>query len=181
MRSLYRTSAVSAMLVALICGVAVSQAQVNGNATVSASDISVSTSSKFAGAVSSIKWKGKEYINNWDHGRQLQTNMQFFERYCCYNPYEAGSFEDARSSTSTSKLLSLSASGNRLETTTQMAWNYREFNLTPGPTDFCGDPARWMPIVFYTQPLSNYRAHKTVTIGFAGIPNVIEYLIEEFI
>jgi alpha-tubulin suppressor-like RCC1 family protein len=29
--------------------------------------------------------------------------------------------------------------------------------------------------------LSNYRAHKTVTIGFAGIPNVIEYLVDEFV
>lgn len=174
------------MLVSLLCGLTVSHAQVNGNATISATDpvfgaISVSTSSRFAGAVSSIKWGGKEYINNWDHGRQLQVNMQFFNRYCCYNPYEAGSFEDARSSTSTSKLLSLSASGNRLETTTQMAWNYREFNLNPGPTDYCSDPARWLPVIPYAQPLSNYRAHKTVTIGFAGIPNVIEYLVEEFV
>ena len=33
----------------------------------------------------------------------------------------------------------------------------------------------------YTTPLSDYRVHKTVTIGFAGIPNVIEFLTEVFI
>jgi len=62
-----------------------------------------------------------------------------------------------------------------------MAWNYRQFNQNPGPADFCGDPAQWLPVIPYSQPLSNYRAHKTVTIGFAGIPNVIEYLVDEFV
>src|SRR5213592_332894 len=98
-------------------------AQVNGTATIKADDVfgfplSVGTSNQFAGAVSSIKWGGKEYINNFDHGRQLQVNSQFFLRFCCYNPYEAGSFEDARGATSTSKLLSITAGGNRLETMT---------------------------------------------------------------
>src|SRR6476646_11453169 len=115
---------IAAMSIWLLCATA-ARAQVNGNATISATDpvfgtISVSTSTKFAGAVSSIKWGGKEYINNWDHGRQLQLDSQFFNRYICYNPYEAGSFEDGQKPTSTSKLLSLSASGNRLEATTQM-------------------------------------------------------------
>ena len=171
----------------LTCLLARVDAQVNGNATISSAvpifgqPLTIGTSSRFAGAISSIKWGSKEYINNWDHGRQLQLNSQFFNRYCCYNPYEAGSFEDAKSLTSTSKLLSLSASGNRLETTTQMCWNYREFLQNPIPVDYCGDPAQWLPIVPYSQPLSNYRAHKTVTIGFAGIPNVIEYLVDEFI
>src|SRR6266403_264844 len=186
MRFLRRSSIIIGLIVASLCVTAISHAQVNGNATISATDpvfgtISVSTSSQFAGAVSSIKWGSKEYINNWDHGRQLALNSQFFNRYCCYNPYEAGSFEDARGSTSTSKCLSLSASGNRLEAITQMAWNYRQFNQNPGPADFCGDPAQWLPVIPYSQPLSNYRAHKTVTIGFAGIPNVIEYLVDEFV
>jgi alpha-tubulin suppressor-like RCC1 family protein len=159
---------------------------VNGNATISASDpvfgqISVSTSNQFGGAVSSIKWNGKEYINNYDHGRQLQVNLQFFNHYCCYNPYEAGSFDDGQGPTSTSKVLSLTASGNRLEATTQMAWNFRQFNYNPVAADACGDPALWLPVTPYTSPLSNYRIHKSITIGFAGIPNVIEYLVDQFV
>jgi alpha-tubulin suppressor-like RCC1 family protein len=190
MPSLQRASS-AALAVALLCLVSTSRAQVNGNATINGTafgkTLSVGTSSQFAGAVSSLKFDGVEYINNWDHGRQLQVNSQFFNRYCCYNPYEAGSFEDAKGSTSTSKLLSLSFSGNRLESTAQMAWNFKNYNFNPVPADSCGDPAQWLPFPFqpyptpYTKPLSDYRVHKTVTIGFAGIPNVIEYLEDEFI
>jgi alpha-tubulin suppressor-like RCC1 family protein len=174
------------MIVAFLCGTAISHAQVNGTATINANDpvfgpISVSTSSQFGGAVSSIKWGGKEFINNWDHGRQLQVNSQFFNRFICYNPYEAGSFDDGKSPTSTSRVLSLTPSGNRLEATTQMAWYYQTFIASPKPEDYCGDPAQWLPITPYTKPLSDYTVHKTVTIGYAGIPNVIEYLVQQFI
>jgi alpha-tubulin suppressor-like RCC1 family protein len=167
--------------------VAVSHAQINGNATISApapvfgQQLAVSTSSQFAGAVSSIKWGNKEFINDWDHGRQLQLNSQFFNRFICYNPYEAGGFDDAMLPTSTSRLLSLDASANRLESMTQMAWYYRTFNSNPKPEDYCSDPSQWLPVTPYTTPLSDYRLHKTVTIGFAGIPNAIEYLAEQFV
>ncbi len=171
----------------LLSWVAVTHAQVNGNATISATDsvfgpITVSTSSQFAGAVSSIKWNGKEFINNWDHGRQLQLNVQFFNRFECYNPYEAGSIFDGKSLTSSSKLLSLSASGNRLESTTQMAW-YRRQRESFDPRDSCGDPALWLPYPPSTHNangsiLSDYQVHKTISIGFAGLPNVIEHLID---
>src|SRR4051812_25960437 len=189
MRGLKREALAAAITALSLCHAGPASAQVNGNSTISANGLvfgktlTVGTSNQFAGAVSSIKWNGKEYINNWDHGRQLQVNMQFFNRYCCYNPYEAGSFEDAKGPTSTSKLLSLSASGNRLESTTQMAWNFREYNFNPVPADSCSDPALWLPLTRgpYQTPLSDYRVHKTVTIGFAGIPNVIEYLVDEFI
>ena len=179
-----RAGLVAAITACLLWVSATARAQVNGNATITAPDLvfgkqlSVSISSKFAGAISSIKWGDKEFINDWDHGRQLQMNAQFFNRACCYNPYEGGSFEDGKGPTSTSKVLSLTASGNRLETTTQMAWNEKEFNLHPTAADSCADPAQWLPVTPYTSPLSNYKIHKTVTIGFASIPNVIEILYE---
>ena len=188
MRSFSRTEAVSTVIALSLCFAGVVHGQVNGNVTINApapvfgQSLSVSTSSQFAGAVSSIKWGGKEFINNWDHGRQLQLNSQFFNRYICYNPYEAGSFNDGRSTTSSSKLLSISKpSSNRLDATTQMAWYYYPFIESTKPEDYCGDPAQWLPAPHYNSPLSDYRVHKTVTIGFAGIPNVIEYLIDQFI
>lgn len=182
MRSLHRATAIAALL---LCGATATRAQVvNGNATISAPalghTLSVGTSSQFAGAVSSLRWADKEFINNWDHGRQLQLNAQFFNRYICYNPYEAGSHFDTNLPTTSSKLLSLTASGNRLESTTQMAWYYRS-RESLDPRDYCGDPAQWLPCPPYIGPLSDYRVHKTVTIGFAGIPNVIEFLTELFI
>jgi alpha-tubulin suppressor-like RCC1 family protein len=175
-------AAVSALL---LCAATTMRAQVNGNATITGSafgqPLTIGTSSQFAGAVSSIKWGGKEFINNWDHGRQLSADYQFFNRYICYNPYESGSLEDGNKPTSTSKLLSLTASGNTLESETQMAWYYRNFLSNPTVNDACGDPSQWLPVTPYTTPLSDYHIHKKVTIGFLGFPNVIEYLTEVFI
>src|SRR2546423_14236869 len=141
MRSIQRTTVMLAIATLLLCGAAAAYAQVNGNATINApapvfgQPLSVSTSSQFAGAVSSIKWANKEFINNWDHGRQLQLNAQFFNRFICYNPYEAGSFNDGSSGATTSRLLSISASGKTLESTTQMAWYYSTFLQNPKPED----------------------------------------------
>jgi alpha-tubulin suppressor-like RCC1 family protein len=185
MRFAPRPTAIAAVSAWLFCGAAATRAQVNGNATISGNafgqPLTVSTSSQFAGAVSSIKWGNKEFINNWDHGRQLSPNYQFFNRYICYNPYETGSLEDGQSPTSTSKLLSLSASGNTLESETQMAWYYRNFVSNPTVNDACGDPSQWLPVTPYTTPLSDYHVHKKVTVGFLSFPNVIEYLSEVFI
>src|SRR3977135_2657642 len=184
MRFLPRLTSIAACL---LCAATTTQAQVNGNATITApglvfgKTLTVGTSSKFAGAVSSIKWGDKEFINNWDHGRQLSPNYQFFNRYICYNPYETGSLEDGNSPTSTSKLLSLTASGNILESETQMAWYYKNFLQNPSVNDACGDPSQWLPVTPYTSPLSDYRAHKKVTAGWFGPSNVIEYLTDVFI
>jgi alpha-tubulin suppressor-like RCC1 family protein len=179
-----RATAVAAIAGLLLCAATATRAQVNGDATIRASvlgqPLSISTSSQFAGAISSIRWANKEFINDWDHGRQLQLNSQFFNRFECYNPYEAGSIYDGKLATTSSRLLALTASGNTIDSTTQMAWYLRtRESLTP--SDFCGDPAYWLPCPPYTGPLSNYRVHKTVTIGFAGIPNVIEYLTQLYI
>jgi hypothetical protein len=186
MRTVHQLGAITGIIGALFWGAPAVRAQVNGNATISATDpvfgtISVSTSSQFGGGVSSIKWNGKEFINNWDHGRQLSPNYQFFNRYICYNPYETGSLEDGNKPTTTSKLLSLTTSGNTLESTTQLAWYYKTFLANPGPNDACGDPSQWLPVTPYTTPLSDYKIHKTVTVGFLSFPNVIEYLSEVFI
>ena len=185
MRTVHLIGAITGVIGVFLCGAPAARAQVNGNKTISATDpvfgtISVSTSTQFAGAVSSIKWGDKEYINNWDHGRQLQLDSQFFNRYICYNPYEAGSFDDGKSPTSTSRLLSITASGNRLEATTQMAWYYT-YHESYNPADYCGDPAQWLACPAYNGPLTNYKVHKTITIGFAGIPNVIEDLVDQSI
>jgi alpha-tubulin suppressor-like RCC1 family protein len=179
--------AIAALMGGLLCGEVTVQAQVNGDVTINGGlvfgqPLTVSTSSQFAGAVSSIRWGNREFINNWDHGRQLGFNCGFFNRGECYNPYESGSKEDGNGPTSSSRLLAMQASGNRLDSTTQMAWYLSTREPRPGFGDHCGDPNQWLPVPSpYTGPLSDYRVHKTVTIGFAGIPNVIEFLSELYI
>ena len=157
------------------------RAQVSGDATISGSvlgsPLTLKTSTQFGAGISSIIWRGKEFVNNYDHGRQFSTNASFFNRYECYNAYETGSKEDGQKLTSSAKVLSLSASGNTLDSSTQMCWYLSTVYPRPGFGDECGDPANFLnPGLTYQGPLSNYILHKSVTIGFAGISNVIEYL-----
>jgi hypothetical protein len=171
--------------IAAALAAATAHAQVNGNSTISApalgSTLSISTSTQYAGAISSLKWNGKEFVNNWDHGRQIQTHFQAFNRYECYNPYEGGRKDDGQGPTTSSKLLSLNASGNVLDSDVQMSWYLPTRDPRPGAGDNCGNPAYFLPCPPYTGPLSDYKMHKHVTIGFAGLPNVVEYLTDVYI
>jgi alpha-tubulin suppressor-like RCC1 family protein len=180
-----RARTITGIISALLSGVAIVQAQVSGNATITAPvfglPLTIRTTSQFAGAISSIQWAGKEFVNNYDHGRQFSMNASFFNRNECYNPYEAGTREDGQKTTSSSRVLSLTASGNRLESTVQMSWYLSTRDPRPGYGDECGNPDTFLPCPMYNGPLSDYRLHKTVSIGFAGIENVIEYLSDLFI
>ncbi|MBI5707140.1 MAG: hypothetical protein HZC36_09150 [Armatimonadetes bacterium] len=144
---------------------------VDGNATIRGktedSEIVVTTTNRCAGAIHSLTWRGKEFLDSYDHGRQLQSASNFD---CgtpitgeTYNPTEAGSRRDGTGDKSSSKLLSLSARGNRLLTRSQMA-----FWLAPGELSE-GNPAK------NTTVLSNHILEKRVTIGAQGRPHRIAY------
>ena len=163
------------------------RAQVNGNATISATDqvfgtISVSTSGQFGGAVSSIKWAKKSSLTTGTMAGSCSSIPSSSIATNATIPTRLAVFSIQISATTSSKLLSLTASGNRLESTTQMAWYLRQ-RESLNPLDSCGDHAQWLPYPPSSSNqngsiLSAYRVHKTVTIGFAGIPNVIEYLTD---
>jgi hypothetical protein len=131
------------------------------------SEIVITTTPRLAGAIHSLTWNGKEFIDSADHGRQLQSasNLDAGTRFTgeTFNPTEAGSRRDGAGDKSTSKLLHLSAHGNQLQTTTQMA-----FWLAPGEKS-AGEPAK------NATALSNHLLYKRVVIGFDGLPNVIQY------
>src|SRR5579872_3822919 len=63
-----------------------------------ASDIVITTTERLAGAIHSLTWNGKEFIDSFDHGRQLQSAANFdcdgafFPE--TFNPTEAGSRAD---------------------------------------------------------------------------------------
>lgn len=132
------------------------------------SEIVITTTSRLAGAIHSLTWGGKEFIDSADHGRQLQSAGSFFDGRGTfvpetYNPTEAGSRRDGAGPTSTSRLLALSAEGNRLTTTVQMA-----FWLAPGERS-AGEPAR------NAAALSEHRVTKEVEVGALGLPHAIRY------
>ena len=73
------------------------------------SEIRITTTSRLAGAIHSLTWNGREFIDSFDHGRQLQSACSFnlgqkeFHAEC-FNPTEAGSRSDGRGGISTSRL-----------------------------------------------------------------------------
>ena len=78
-----------------------------------------------------LQWKGKEFIDSHDHGRQLQSASNFDAGGIfhpeTFNPTEAGSRNDGAGSVSTSRLLRLAYNKNSLSTTNRMA-----FWIAPG-------------------------------------------------
>lgn len=134
-----------------------------------ASPIVITVTERLAGAIDSLRWNGKEFIDSFDHGRQLQSAASFdagapgpfwAERY---NPTEAGSRRDGIGPKSSSRLLSVRAAGAEISTVTQPA-----FWLAPGE-ESSGRPA------LNTQVLSEHRIAKRVRIGYRDLRNVIEY------
>jgi hypothetical protein len=138
-------------------------------ATAGGSEIVITTTSRVAGAIHSVRWNGKEFIDSHDHGRQLQSaanfdvNGTFFNE--TFNPTEAGCERDMAGASSTSRLLWRSASGRELGTITQMA-----FWLRPGQASG-GHPAA------NTTALSNHVLQKQVRIGAPGLEHAIHYQV----
>lgn len=133
------------------------------------SEIVITTTSRLAGAIHSVTWKGREFIDSWDHGRQLQSAAGFDLKRTrnseTFNPTEAGSRSDGIGPTSTSRLLDIHAAGHELRTLTQMA-----FWLRPGEKSG-GQLAE------NSAPISDHRLSKQVRIGLPDLPNVIDYTV----
>ena len=131
------------------------------------SEIVITTTSRLAGAIHSLTWKGKEFINSADHGRQLQSASSFSwegNHWAeSFNPTEAGSRDDGAGATSTSRLLHSVATSNSLQTTVQMA-----FWLAPEQKSE-GHPA------LNKTKLSDHLLTKRVQIGLPDLPQVIRY------
>ena len=154
------------------CSNATAQTQLpDGNGSIrgpfKASEIVITTTARLAGAIHSLTWNGKEFINSTDHGRQLQSASNFDVGSTftgeTFNPTEAGSRHDGAGEKSTSRLLHYIAQTNQLQTTNQMA-----FWLRPGELSG-GHPAK------NTTKLSNHLLTKRVTIGYLDLLNVIQY------
>ena len=145
---------------------------VDGNQTLSidcdGSPLTITTTSRLAGAVDSFRWRNHEFIDSADHGRQLQSACSFdamsdepfwAERF---NPTEAGSRLDGAGTRSTSRLLAIQRDDRELRTSTQMA-----FWLAPGEKSQ-GRPA------LNTRVLSDCVLHKRIRLGAYDDPHVVQ-------
>lgn len=133
------------------------------------SEIVITTTDRLAGAVHSLMWNGKEYIDSQDHGRQLQSASSFHLGALtmfhaeCFNPTEAGSRADGVGDRSSSRLLSIQTDGPVLKTTTQMA-----FWLAPGERSEG-------KLALNNAVLSRHLVSKRIQIGCRDLANAIEY------
>lgn len=145
----------------------------DGNAQIRAgagdSEIVITTTRRLAGAIHSLTWNGKEFINSTDHGRQLQSACSFDNSPVAeaetFNPTEAGSRRDHVGTNSTSRLLELVADKNHLHTKTLMA-----FWLAPGERSE-------NQLARNTNTLSDYVLTKDVAIGFGRWPQALDYRV----
>jgi hypothetical protein len=93
------------------------------------SEIRLEASARFAGAVSSLTFRGKEYVDIRDHGRELQSAASFDGLGECFNPTEAGNAPDSDGESSSSKLLRAKGGRTWIETEVDMAfWLPPEFD-----------------------------------------------------
>jgi hypothetical protein len=133
------------------------------------SEIVITTTSRLAGAIHSLTWGGREFIDSLDHGRQLQSasNLDVGGKLFneCFNPTEAGCERDMAGPTSTSRLLYRSAGDRELVTVTQMAFWLRPGQASGGHT------------ALNTTALSNHLLEKHVRIGAAGLDHAIRHAI----
>lgn len=151
------------------------QAVLPGDAVIRAkagpSDIVITTTRRLAGAIHSLTWGGKEFIDSTDHGRQLQSACAFHDGDPrdfwgeAYNPTEAGSRRDGIGPKSTSQLVGIQANTNTLNTITRMA-----FWLAPGEKSD-KFPAKNKELV------SNVLLTKQVAIGNKLSAHAIDYRV----
>ena len=159
------------LFIVAVLGMCSAGAAPTGNATIRAkagpAEIIVTTTARLAGAIHSLTWNGREFIDSFDHGRQLQSasNLDCGTPITgeTFNPTEAGSRRDGAGETSSSRLLHWRIESNALQTVTQMA-----FWLAPGEKSG-PNPAK------NTTILSDHLLAKRVCIGYKNLPHVISY------
>ncbi len=136
-----------------------------GRWTVRNDIISVTASRRVAGAIDSVFWNGKEFINSFDHGRQLQPALSKNNFGECYNPTYAGRAADGTGTGTSSYLESASVNQNLLSTQ-----NLPAFWLAPFTTDpHCGS-------VVNTTVRSAYRMNTDILVGVAGFRHAIRFV-----
>jgi hypothetical protein len=145
-----------------------------GRYTVANDIISVSSSDRTAGAIDSIVWNGRELVNSFDHGRQVQLALSVNGWGECYNPTEAGGGFDESKGSSTSQLLGVRATGSNLATTSQPAFWMLPGVRHPFPSPDC-------TVARNTSARSNYRFSKDVQVGVAGIRQAIQFLSSVYV
>ncbi|MEI7947092.1 MAG: hypothetical protein WCJ02_10355 [bacterium] len=123
--------------------------------------MAVTVSARDGGAVSSLVYRGKELVNDFDHGRQLQVAWSYNDADEAYNPTEAGSERDGKGLHSTSQLISVRVESNTLRTVSHPAY-WRDVNV---PEQYRKN----------TGLVTKDLLAKQITLGYQGDPHVLVF------
>jgi hypothetical protein len=156
-------------------------AGVNGDSQIAGmfdgSPIVIKTTNRLAGAIDSLVWKGKEFVDSTDHGRQIQTAWTVNGHGQCYNPTEAGSHLDGPTSSSILLDIRKTSEVSYYTKSKPAFWDPPEFQDPGCNFDVNGTNGPWLGGKAINKTVvSDWILEKWVTIGYAGIPNIIKYI-----
>jgi hypothetical protein len=132
------------------------------------------TSARTAGAIDSLKFRAREFVNAYDHGREWQSAVSYDGLGECLNPTEAGSSKDGAGPDSSSQLLDARVKDGTLSTTVRMAYWLAPEEQYKRPA--CGQ-RKDIHMAQNKDVVANDTLLKRVTVGHNDLPNVIEYLV----
>lgn len=145
-----------------------------GNATFGNDKMTFRTSAVYAGTITELWFRGKQFINSHDTGRLFQTAFTFDHFGECFNPTEAGSAADISlvngtlKGKSQSKLNYLHLGAGTLVAETTPAYWYSP-GMSPAP--YCGIP----------QGLSGTspdKITKTISMNHGGDSQIVRWHVE---
>lgn len=141
--------------------------------TVLGSPLVLRASQRTAGAIDSLKFRGKEYVNAFDHGREWQSAVSYDGFGECLNPTEAGSSKDGIGAETSSQVLDVRVHENTLTSTVRMA-----YWLAPDePYKAACGQHKDVHVAQNKAVLSDDTLLKRVNVGYRDIPNIIDYMV----
>lgn len=137
---------------------------------------------RFAGAISSLTYRGVQYIDTSDHGREMQSAIQLDGWGECLNPNEAGSYADGDGPASSSILESISSKNNVLTSQTRPA-----FWLAPGEVrklpcnPHLDAPHDKVRVAQNRSRVSGFRFSRRTSFRGDSIPGLIDVEVEWYV
>eukprot|EP01084_Bolivina_argentea_P115522 205418_1 len=136
----------------------------------------ISGSLRMGASIDSLVWNNTEFVNNWGHGRQLQISVHN-QSGACFDPNEAGTYNDWMANYSTSIILNISTSINIFESSA-----FPAFWTAPGETSNKGTC-----VAINQWNVSNFTMNKSIQFmnddkySLNSKYNVIQYNISIYI
>jgi len=140
----------------------------SGDLTLRGREVTIRTSRGYGAAVTGLTWSGRQFVNNDDHGRQIQIAWTTGQGEA-YNPTEAGSNRNRGNSSST-RVLSASVRPPTLVTRSHPA-----FWLEPGQTTASNVQGQGGRPALNTTITSSDVLEKRITVDYKNDPHLIRW------